>query len=83
MFNVSEQNTPEESREKQRRRKTGKAPEQEIDGGSAKENLGYENEPALGQQVSGNVYNKNLTLRFSSVMFSQTSNFIIFKSNLI
>ena len=50
---ISEQGTPDDSTEKPRRRKKPKTPEPAIDGETARENLGYDNEGALdGEDVS-------------------------------
>ena len=52
-YRFSEQGTPDESTEKPRRRKKPKTPEPRIDGETARENLGYDNEGALdGEDVS-------------------------------
>ena len=52
----SEQGTPDESTEKPRRRKKPKTPEPGIDGETARENLGYDNDGALdGEDVSGHL----------------------------
>ena len=52
-FFPSEQETPDGSQEKPRRRKKPKTPEPKVGGDSARENLGFQNDAAMeGDEVS-------------------------------
>lgn len=53
LFFPSEQETPDGSQEKPRRRKKPKPPEPKVGGESARENLGFQNDAAMeGDEVS-------------------------------
>lgn len=60
---LSGQDTPDGSQDKPRRRKKPKTPEPSPEGGTARENLGFENEPRVNEDdVSANVFHFILSI---------------------
>ena len=60
---LSGQDTPDGSQDKPRRRKKPKTPEPSPEGGTARENLGFENEPCVNEDdVNANVFHFILSI---------------------